>query len=110
MSMGPADLQKLPVGFTAAMLERLPNTEAHIDAKITESYTISGYDSGGGIRIEAHIYAVFLRNIESTLDVSPDFRKWVIAKYSAAGWRRVIVEVDRMVNANYANVVFTFCR
>lgn len=110
MSMGPADLQKLPVGFTAAMLERLPSTEAQIDLKMGEAYSINGYGPDGNLKIEAHIYAAFLRLTGDIIDVSPDFRRWVISKYTSAGWRRVIVEVDRMVNANYANVVFTFCR
>lgn len=111
MSMGPADLQKLPVGFTTAMLERLPDTEARIDAKMAETYSINGYGTAdGGLRAEAHIYAAFLRNTGTTIDVSPDFRRWVNSKYTSAGWRRVLVEVDRMVNANHANVVFTFFR
>lgn len=111
MSMGPADLQKLPVGFTAAMLERLPHTEAEIDARMGEAYSVSGYGTAdNGLRIEVHIYAAFLRHTGTTLDVSPDFRRWVISKYTSVGWRRVSVEVDRMMNANYANVVFTFFR
>lgn len=110
MSMGPADLQKLPVGFTTAMLERLPHTEAEIDTKMAEAYSINGYGPDGAIKIDVDIYSVFLWNNGRGVDVVPDFRRWVISKYTSAGWRRVIVEVDHMVTANYAKVIFTFCR